>query len=404
MPEATADTSLSPTAGRSRYLASGAGPFWTRMPDWGDERTMQAGDALVLLRHDDCMAVLRDPRFTQWNMAQVERNPDIDPRFVARRRQAFLSMEGADHQRLRRLAMVALSPTEISRHRERMRAIMNRLIDRVLPAGRMEAVGEVIHHYPLPVICGVLGVPDKDIPFFAATATDWVKWMWGGPSAVPAALAAHDAMDAYMTDLIARREQDLGDDVISGLIRAELEGERLTRDEVIHTAASLIVPGLDTTFSTLGSALYLFTQHPDQWEQLAADPSLLPGAVEEILRFAPVGPTLERIATDDAVINGLTLPKDTHVVLALATVNRDPTLFPDPHRFDIQRNAQRLHMTFGGGRHTCLGLHMARAELQEALGCLSQRLARIELDGEVAWSAPLGFQGPRMMPVRFAAR
>ena len=120
----TTDASLSPTAGRSRYLSSGPGPFWTRLPDWGDARTMQAGDALVLLRHDDCMAVLRDPRFTQWNMAQVERNPEIDPRFVARRRQAFLSMEGADHQRLRRLAMVALSPTEIARHRARMRSIM----------------------------------------------------------------------------------------------------------------------------------------------------------------------------------------------------------------------------------------------------------------------------------------
>ena len=398
-------TSLSPTAGRSRYLASGPEPFWLRLPHTGDERCLQAGDALVLLRHDDCMAVLRDPRFTQWNMAQVERNPDIDPRFVARRRQAFLSMEGADHQRLRRLAMVALSPTEIARHRARMRAIMDRLIDAVLPAGRMEAVAEVVRPYPLPVICGVLGVPDRDIDFFARTAEDWVRWMWGGPSAVPAALAAHDAMDAYMTELIALREQQLGDDVISGLIRAELEGERLTRDEVIHTAASLIVPGLDTTFSTLGSALYLFAQHPEQWEQLAADPACLPQAVEEVLRFAPVGPTLERIATEDTIINGLALPKDTHVVLALATVNRDPALFADPDRFDINRSPQRLHMTFGGGRHTCLGLHMARAELQEALGCLSRRITRLELDdGEVTWSAPLGFQGPRSLPLRFEAR
>jgi cytochrome P450 len=396
-----------PTAadsGRSAYLASGDEPFWLRLPDTGGRRTLDTGSALILLRHDDCGAVLRDPRFTQWNMAQVERNPRIDPRFVERRRQAFLSMEGLDHLRLRRLAMVALTPGAMNAQRARMRSIMDRLIDPVLDAGRMDVVNDVIRHYPLPVICGVLGVPDEDIPFFARTAEDWVRWMWGGPAAVPAALAAHDAMDAYMTALIARRETALGDDVISGLIRAELEGDRLTRAEVIHTAASLIVPGLETTYSTLGSGLYLFAQHPEQWELLARDPSLIPSAVEEILRFAPVGPTLERIATEDAEIEGLKIPKDTHVVLALASVNRDPELFPEPERFDVTRTPQRGHMTFGGGRHLCLGMHMARAELQEGLGCLVRRLARIEIDGPVTWAAPLGFQGPRSLPVRFAAR
>ncbi len=403
-PPAGAPRAAPVDSGRSAYLASGDEPFWLRLPDTGARRTLDTGSALILLRHDDCSAVLRDARFTQWNMAQVERNPQIDPRFVARRRQAFLSMEGIDHLRLRRLAMVALTPAAMNAQRARMRSIMDRLIDPVIDAGRMDAVNDVIRHYPLPVICGVLGVPDEDIPFFARTAEDWVRWMWGGPAAVPAALAAHDAMDAYMTALIARRETALGDDVISGLIRAELEGDRLTRAEVIHTAASLIVPGLETTYSTLGSGLYLFAQHPEQWELLARDPSLIPSAVEEILRFAPVGPTLERIATEDAEIDGLRIPKDTHVVLALATVNRDPDLFPEPERFDVTRTPQRGHMTFGGGRHLCLGMHMARAELQEGLGCLVRRLTRIEIDGPVTWAAPLGFQGPRSLPVRFTAR
>ncbi|HQN11037.1 MAG TPA: cytochrome P450 [Quisquiliibacterium sp.] len=393
-----------PASGRAGFLAAGDTPFWLRMPEFRDRRTIDTGSALILLRPDDCAAILRDARFTQWNMAQVERNPQIDPRFVERRRQAFLSMEGLDHLRLRRLAMVALTPAAMNAQRARMRALMDRLIDPVIGAGRMDAVKDVIVHYPLPVICGVLGVPDEDIPFFARTAEDWVRWMWGGPAAVPAALAAHDAMDAYMTGLIARRAQALGDDVISGLIRAELEGDRLTREEVIHTAASLIVPGLETTYSTLGSGLYLFTQHPEQWALLARDPSLIPSAVEEILRFAPVGPTLERIANEDAQVNGLHIARDTHVVLALASVNRDPELFPDPDRFDVTRTPQRGHMTFGGGRHLCLGMHMARAELQEGLGCLVRRLARIELDGPVTWSAPLGFQGPRALPVRFTAR
>ncbi len=401
---ATTSTDRPLASGRAGFLAAGDTPFWLRMPEFRDRRTIETGNALILLRPDDCAAILRDARFTQWNMAQVERNPQIDPRFVERRRQAFLSMEGLDHLRLRRLAMVALTPAAMSAQRARMRAIMDRLIDPVLAAGRVDAVKDVIVHYPLPVICGVLGVPDADIPFFARTAEDWVRWMWGGPAAVPAALAAHDAMDAYMTGLISIRERALGDDVFSGLIRAEIEGDRLTREEVIHTAASLIVPGLETTYSTLGSGLYLFTQHPDQWELLARDPSLIPSAVEEILRYAPVGPTLERIANEDADVNGLRIPRDTHVVLALASVNRDPELFPDPDRFDVTRTPQRGHMTFGGGRHLCLGMHMARAELQEGLACLVQRLTGIEIDGPVTWSAPLGFQGPRSLPVRFAAR
>jgi cytochrome P450 len=389
---------------RASFIRSGPGPFWERMAQAGGERVVQVGQALVLLRHEDCMAVLRDPRFTQWNFAQVERNPAIDRRFVERRRQAFLSMEGPDHQRLRRLAMVALSPQAMDRHRPRMRATMNRLIDAVASASQIDAVGELLEHYPMPVICGVLGVPDTDIPFFSQTALDWTRWMYGGPAAVPAALAAHDAMDDYMHRLVHGRHDLEGEDVISGLLRAESEGDRLTREEVIHTAASLIVPGLETTFSSLGSGLYLFAQHPDQWEALAQDPTLLPGAVEEILRFAPVGPTLERIAGEDIELDGLKIPRDAHVVVALAAVNRDPQLFPDPDRFDILRRPQRLHMTFGGGRHTCLGLHLARAELQEALGCLSQRLTGLHLAGEVRWSMPLGFQGPRAMPMAFRLR
>lgn len=397
------NTGVNPS-GRSAYLGSGRSAFWTRLPEAGGQRVLDTGSALILLRFEDCSAVLRDSRFTQWNMAQVERNPQIDPRFVERRRQAFLSMEGLDHQRLRRLAMVALSPTETDKHRPRMRLIMNRIIDGLPAGGRVDAVTDLIREYPLPVICGVLGVPDQDIPFFAATAADWVRWMWGGPAAVPAALAAHDAMDVYMERLIGEREQALGDDVISGLIRAELEGERLSRAEVIHTAASLIVPGLDTTFLTLSSALYLFVQHPRQWQLIAENPSLIPNAVEEILRFAPVGPTLERIATEDCLINGLEIGKGTHIVLGLATVNRDAQAYPDPMSFDITRKPSRMHMTFGGGRHTCLGLHLARAELQEGLACLSQRLTDLSIDGEVDWNPPLGFQGPRSLPLRFRLR
>lgn len=399
------DTATAAGSGRSSYIRKGEGPFWERLavPEAG-ERVMRIGKAMVLLRHEDCMAVLRDPRFTQWNFSQVERNPQIDRRFVERRRQAFLSMEGPDHQRLRRLAMVALSPQVVDRHRPRMRAIMDALIDAVLAAGHMEAVGDLLERYPMPVICGVLGVPQADIPFFSQTALDWTRWMYGGPAAVPAALAAHEAMDDYMTRLVEGRGSLDGDDVISGLLRAESDGDRLTRAEVIHTAASLIVPGLETTFSSLGSGLYLFAQHPDQWDRLAAEPALLPSAVEEILRFAPVGPTLERIANDDIDLNGLSVPRDTQVVVALAAVNRDPELFEQPHRFDITRRPQRLHMTFGGGRHTCLGLHLARAELQEALGCLSRRLTGLSLEGETTWSIPLGFQGPRRMPMRFRAR
>ena len=389
---------------RASFIRSGLGPFWERMADARGERVLQVGQALVLLRHEDCVAVLRDPRFTQWNFAQVERNPAIDRRFVERRRQAFLSMEGLDHQRLRRLAMVALSPQAMDRHRPRMRAIMNRLIDAVAPAGQMDAVGDLLEHYPMPVICGVLGVPDADVRFFSETALDWTRWMYGGPAAVPAALAAHDAMDDYIHRLVSGRQDLDGEDVISGLLRAQSDGDRLSREEVIHTAASLIIPGLETTFSSLSSGLYLFAQHPEQWEALANDPELLHGAVEEILRFAPVGPTLERIAGEDVELDGLKIPRDAHVVVALAAVNRDPRLFPDPDRFDIMRRPQRLHMTFGGGRHTCLGLHLARAELQEGLGCLSRRLTGLRLTGEVRWSMPLGFQGPRAMPMQFRLR
>lgn len=396
------DMQFSDLEEREAFLIDASLPFWERIPALGSPRAMRLEGGLLLTRFEDCRAVLASRTFQKANIAILESMPGIDAAFVERRRHAILDMEGLDHMRLRKLAMPALSPAASDAGRPYMRQIIGALIDQVAADGGCDAAARLCRPYPIPVICAVLGVPSQDIDFFTRCAEVWTRWVREGVSGVPAAMAAHQEMDGYLGDLVGRRRQDPREDLITELIRSEEDGDRLTSEEIIHLVASLIIAGTDTTRMALGSALYLFAQHPDQWAALAADPTLAPAAAEEVLRYAPVSALLRRTAVEDADLDGLHIPAGASVFISPATANRDPDLFPDPETFSIRRDAARAHLTFGGGRKHCLGAHLSRAELQEALVALSQRLPNLALDGEPAWTPPRSLlQGAVRMPVRW---
>jgi cytochrome P450 len=384
-------------------IMPGDGPFWERLPP-ADVRAFQLPNGLLLQDRDDVRAAFRDTRLINFASAVLSSDPTVDPLFIERRKEQLLSMEGSDHLRLRKLTMTAMSSRAVEGYRERMRTIMERLVSQALPHGRCEAVEDLLRPYPIPVVCALMGIPDQDIGFFSRVSADWVAFMHVGTRAAAQSYAAHLEMDAYLLPVIEQRETRLGNDMLSHLLRAEEDGDRLTRQEIVNMIGGFLAAGTDTTRYVLGSALYLFANNSDQWRKLRERPDLAGRAVDEVLRCAPAGGLIFRHASTDLDVNGLVIPRGTAVALSLIALNYDPNIFAGPDRFDIERPVVRApHLSFGFGAHTCLGLHLAKAEIEEALLVLSRHFETLDLDGPAVWQPPHALQGPSRLPIRFTS-
>jgi cytochrome P450 len=201
-------------------------------------------------------------------------------------------------------------------------------------------------------------------------------------------------------DAAAARWASPGEDLVSTLLAAESEGDRLSDVECVNLVLNVLIGGVDTTQSQLAHAIRLLAEHPDQWAALRADPSLAPGAVEEALRYEPITPFTARIVVEDMEVRGVAFPAGTVVFVASVSANRDGV--EDPERFDIARAEGPRTTTFGAGIHYCLGANLARAELQEALGFLATHIDSLELDGEPVYGGVTGIYGLDSLPIRFA--
>ena len=356
---------------------------------------------MVLLRHEDCMALLRDPRFHQGSQVLIDMQGITDERFLQRRRQSILSTEGEAHTRLRKLVSRAFTPRAADRFRPFMAATISDLVDPLARRGGGDFVAEVSQPYPIPIICALLGAPAEDLELFSRWAEDVLKiFSFNLAQDLPVIMAARDALDAYTEKLIERRRTDPGNDLLTELIAATEEGDRLSHEELVSMAEAVLVAGTDTTRNQLATAVHLFAHHPDQWALLAEQPELAAQATEEVFRYAGVIRATMRVAAEDVEFKGVLIPKGTLVSPMLGAANRDETVFADPARFDIRRSHDRPQMTLGGGIHYCLGANLARAELQEALVVLARRLPNLALDGEPTWRPAVGIQGPTSLPIR----
>lgn len=357
---------------------------------------------VIVLRHEDCQAVLRDPRLHQGIQRLQDLQQITDERFLARRGKSILTIEGDEHTRLRKLVSQAFTPRATDRLRPLMRQVIDALVDPVAPLGRTDFVAAISTPYPIPVICALLGAPAEDLERFDRWAEEILKSLgFNLRNDLPAILAAQDEMDRYMEALIERRRADPQADLLSDLIAVEQAGDRLTHAELVVMAQTIMLAGTDTTRNQLAIAVWLLAQHPDQWALLGERPELAAGAADEVLRFNGAIRSTLRIATTDIEVAGAVIPSGTMIIPSFAAANRDPQFFGDPLRFDITRTAERSHLTFGGGIHYCLGANLARAELSEALAVLARRLPGLALDGEVTWRPPIGIQGPTALPIRF---
>lgn len=355
-----------------------------------------------LVGHSDVQFALRDPRFHQASRLLIDLQGITDPAFLARRRVSILSTEGDEHSRLRKLVSRAFTPRAADRFRPLMRDVINNLVDGVHAAGRCDFVADISEPYPIPIICALLGAPAEDLPLFSRWAEDILKiFNFNLAKDLPVIMAAQEELDVYVEGLIAKRRDEPGPDLLTELIEASEDGDRLSHSELVMMAEAILIAGTDTTRNQLATAVHLFCSYPEQWAMLAERPDLAPQAVEEVMRVAGVIRATIRQAVDDVELHGAVIPKGTLVSPLLSVANVDPEAFRRPDDFDIDRSHERPQLTFGGGIHYCLGANLARAELAEAIAILAARMRDITLDGEVAWRPLLGIQGPTTLPLRF---
>jgi cytochrome P450 len=358
-----------------------------------------------VLTYELARTVLRDTRFAMpQGLGLVVQGITSGP-IWDRITKLMISLDGAEHHRLRRLVSRAFTPRAAVRMRGACVDVITELVDSVSSAGCCDIVADIARPYPVPIICALLGAPREDWHLFSHWAADISK-AFGGNIAedTQAILRAWDHLEAYVEDLIAARRHNLTDDLISELLRAEDDGDRLTHDELVKLVAILLNAGTDTTRNQLAAAIQVLSDHPDQWMLLAQHPNLAPQAVEELIRHTPIVFTSLRVATEDVELGGITIPVGTYVIANTASANRDPSVYNDPDRLDITRTAPPPILTFGGGVHYCLGAHLARLELIEALRVITGRLHNPRRAGPGPWRPIIGISGPTTLPIEFETR
>jgi cytochrome P450 len=317
----------------------------------------------------------------------------------------IISLNGEGHRRLRRLVHGSFTPAAADRYRPAMREILADLYEPVRESGRCDFVTAFAKPYPARMIATVIGAPLED----AERLHELSNLLQSQFDAIALATrreeleAAAVEFDDYVERLVAERRQDLGDDLVSRLIAAEEEGDRLSHEECVGLVRDALNGGIDTTQSQLAHGIRLFAAHPDQWRMLGDDPALAPRAAEEVLRYEPVAPFTTRVLLEDVEFRDTLFPKGTVVAVSQFSANRD---LPEgePPGFDItaERGSGKA-LTFGAGPHFCMGANLARAELQEGLAFLAANLRDLELDGDPVYGTITGLYGLEALPVRFKA-
>jgi cytochrome P450 len=311
------------------------------------------------------------------------------------------------HTRLRGLMNKAFTPRAIESLQPRIQAIVDRLIDAVVPAGRMDLIADFAYPLPATVIAGMLGVPDSDIERFKSWS-DHLAAFVGGAQATPSkyerAAYGLSEMDAYFRAIVRDRRGSKGrDDIIGALVAAEEDGRALSEDELVATAVLILFAGHETTANLIGNGLLALLKHPGEVARLRAQPALAESAVEELLRYDSPAASVTRVAKQNVEYGGRRIAAGDRLFLMINSANRDGEQFLDPNRVDVARTDNR-HIAFGYGPHYCIGAPLARLEGQVAFTRLLARLTDIALeDAPLEWSDNLVLRGAKAIPLRFRA-
>ena len=358
----------------------------------------------VVTRYHEVMTVMRDPRFGREGFGAALAGVYGDDSERVPRPMVF--RDPPAHTRLRSLVSKAFTSRVVEGMKPRIREIVERRLDLVEGGTSMDVIADLAYPLPVTVICELLGAPAEDADTMRQWTADITRsldalGLHSDREIVKRGRAARHSLGEYFRSLLPERRLRPRADLLSQLLAAEEEGDKLSEDELLATCVLIFIAGHETTVNLIGNGLLALLRHPEQLERVRGDPSLIAGAVEELLRYdSPVQRTA-RIATEDVELGGKVIPKHALVVAAIGAANRDPEQFADPDRFDIAR-ADNHHLAFGFGIHFCLGAPLARVEAQIAIEALLRRMPRLALARETPeWRQSSTLRGLTSLPVRF---
>jgi hypothetical protein len=384
-------------------------PFYAKLRRDDPVTWLPSLQAFGVARYDDVDTLLKNGKLYSSSMfwpallGEYDPVPEVPP---------MISMDPPGHVHLRKLANKAFVPSKIKILVDRTYEVANELIDDIVAkhgtTGEFDFATDFCALYPVTVIAQVLGVPTARRAEFKI----WVDNILAaanraayGPERLAEIQDSSDKVRAFFEDLYDERAADPQDDLISQFIVAEIDGEKMSRIEVIQMSILLLIGGVETTTNLLGTTLVELKRHPDVYDRVRANPELIPALIEEVLRYNPPVQIIFRHTMEDTELGGVKIPKGSTVMPLLASANRDETKFANPEVFDIDRKITFPLMSFGQGPHFCLGNHLSRMEARSALETVFQRFELLEpLSDEVEWLDSYFARGPHHLKVRFRAR
>ncbi len=387
------------------HVARDPYPFYERLRTRDPVHRSRLMDMWVFSRHADVDAVLRD--FRRFSSDQRKRDP-------ARQRRSALAqipdptilfLDPPDHTRLRTLVNKAFTPKAVADLEPRIRRMTRTLLDAAPDPNRFDLMEALANPLPVMVIAEMLGVPVEDRAQFREWSNQRARILEPmiGERERRIANEASKSLDEYFLSIIKLRRIVPRDDIISALVHVEEEGDRLTEREMLGMLRLLLVAGNETTTNLIGNGMLALLRHPEQLQALRDDPSRIPGAVEELLRYdSPVQGTV-RLVLEDCEVNGVPLQRDDNVLLLIGSANRDPQVFDHPDQLDVGRRDNN-HVAFGRGIHFCLGAPLARLEGRVAIEVLLERYPSLRLESDrPAFRSSIVLRGLERLPIRAAA-
>ncbi len=391
-----------------------ANPYPTYAQLRAESPVLWNGQSWLISRYEDIIGLMTDDRVSS---ARAESIFQVLPDDVRQELQPLRHILGSrmlltdppTHTRLRNLVTKAFSARMVREKTPRIQEICDGFIDRVVSNGEMDVISDLAVPLPGWVIADMLGVPREDLPSFTRWSRDQVR-VYDRPGTAGERIpimrqgqASMLEMKAYLEEVIDARRRDPRDDLITMLVMAEEQGDRLSLDELVIMIIALLVGGNNSTAHLIGNAVLTLARHPEAIERLRSDPGLIGTAVEEVLRFESPVQATSRVARDAIAIGGHTIEPGQNISLLFGSANRDEAQFPEPDRLDIARRPNR-HLTFAHGPHFCLGAAIARTEAQIAVKTVVQRCLDLELRMDQAdWLEGFSFRGLKSLPVRFKA-